>query len=80
MLANVGALHRRAGYYLRALKAWDEAWTLTKDDVSPNGRAIADLAVGSALDMLARPVQLVEVKQHSANLGLYLSRPPWFTD
>ena len=67
VLANLGALHRRAGYYLRALKAWEEAWTLTKDDASPNGRAIADLAVGNALDMLS-------LMGHRPGLDTWLAR------
>ena len=51
--ASLGGLHRASGYYTRALRAWDEAWTLSKDDTSVAGRAVADLTAGQALDMLA---------------------------
>jgi hypothetical protein len=51
--ANLGGLHRASGYYTRALRAWDEAWALSKNDRSVNGRAIADFTAGQALDMLA---------------------------
>jgi len=44
--ANLGGLHRASGYYTRALRAWDEAWMLSKDDRSPAGRAIADFTAG----------------------------------
>lgn len=53
LLANLGGLQRAAGYHKRALATWDEAWRATKDDVSEYGRAIADIALASALDMLA---------------------------
>src|SRR5262249_44547685 len=49
--SNLGGRYRAAGYYTRALRAWDDAWSLSKDDRSVPGRAIADLTAGQALDM-----------------------------
>jgi hypothetical protein len=53
LLVNVGGMHRTAGFLTRALRAWDEAWSLAKDETSMEGRAIADTAAANALDTLA---------------------------
>jgi RHS repeat-associated protein len=53
LVANLGAIYRATQFHGRALDAWDEAWRLSKDDTSPEGRTVADLALGGALDMLS---------------------------
>ncbi len=53
LLANLGMVHKASGYYTRALTAWADAWELTHGDSSAHGRAVADMAAASALDVLA---------------------------
>jgi RHS repeat-associated protein len=53
LLASLGSVYRRSGYYTRALKAWDEAWTLAALDSSTSGRAVGNVALANALETLA---------------------------
>jgi RHS repeat-associated protein len=49
ILANLGALHYRAGYYSRALAMWEQAWLQARGQTDAAGRAVADYAVGEWL-------------------------------
>jgi len=51
---NLGLVHRRTGYFLRALRAWEEAWGIAKSATTPHGRAVADRAVGELAQLHAR--------------------------
>lgn len=46
---NIGARYRTAGAWSRALRAWEDAWTLAKSGDDASSRAVADLAVGEWL-------------------------------
>jgi RHS repeat-associated protein len=54
LLANLGLLYRRTGYFTRALSAWDEAWMLAKDAIGENAHAVGDLVLGELADLNAR--------------------------
>jgi len=49
VLTNLGVLRFNAGYYSRAARYWDEAWTLAKDHTDPSSRSVADFAVAEWL-------------------------------
>lgn len=51
---NLGSLYRKAGYWTRALDAWEQAWTAGKKATSPNARALADRAVAELAELNAR--------------------------
>ena len=50
ILGNIGVVYRRAGHFSRALRAWEEAWTLSKGATDTLGRAVADRALGEYAD------------------------------
>ncbi len=54
LLMNLGLVHRRTGYFSRALADWEEAWQLAKDETDLEARAVADRAVGELADLSAR--------------------------
>lgn len=49
VLANLGTLRARDGYFTRAAGYWAEAWRLTRDREDPHARQVADYAIGEAL-------------------------------
>ena len=51
---NLGTVHRRTGYFTRALVAWEEAWGIAKSAATPRGGAVADRAVGELAQLHAR--------------------------
>ncbi len=54
LLMNLGLVHRRTGYFSRALADWEEAWRLAKGESDLQARAVADGAVGELVDLAAR--------------------------
>lgn len=51
---NLARIYVRRGEFSRALGLWDAAWRRTRDDLTPYGRAVADDAMGAALEFLTR--------------------------
>ena len=51
---NLGSVYRRTGYFMRALRAWEEAWALASSATDTRGRAVADRAVGELAQLHAR--------------------------
>ena len=47
-------VYRRTGYFIRALRAWEEAWVIASSAVDPRGKAVADRAVGELAQLHAR--------------------------
>nr|MBK7066672.1 hypothetical protein [Deltaproteobacteria bacterium] len=63
LLTNLGILWRGTARYGDALRAWEEAWALTKSETSWRGRATADRAVSELAYLNAqrgRPQRLRE--------------------
>jgi RHS repeat-associated protein len=54
LLTQLGLHYRRTGYFSKALAAWEEAWQLAKNETDPNGRAVADQAVGELAALNSR--------------------------
>jgi RHS repeat-associated protein len=54
LLTDLGVVHRRTGYFSRALASFEEAWTLGRDAAAPAARAIVDRAVGELAELAAR--------------------------
>ena len=54
LLANLGALYRRRGYFSRALEAFEEAWRLTKSETDLRTSAVGDQAVGDLAELVVR--------------------------
>ncbi|RMG72147.1 MAG: hypothetical protein D6722_05870, partial [Bacteroidetes bacterium] len=54
VLTNLGLAYRRRGYFSRALRVWEEAWTLTSHLEDATGRAVAERAVGELAQLLSR--------------------------
>ena len=51
---DLGSTYRRAGYWTRALDAWEQAWIVGKSAEEPKARALADLAVAELAELNAR--------------------------
>ncbi len=49
VLVNLGRLRWQEGYFSRAARYWDEAWTLAKDATDPHAHTVADIALGEWL-------------------------------
>jgi len=52
LLTNLGVVYRRAGYFSKALAAWEEAWGRAKGESDAYGTAVADRAIGELLDLI----------------------------
>jgi RHS repeat-associated protein len=62
---QMGSLFARTGYFSRALRAWEDAWLLTKDATDPAGRAIAESSVAEWLELA---VKLGKIEEAGARL------------
>ncbi len=51
---NLGIVYRRTGYFIRALRAWEEAWAVASSATDARGKAVADRAVGELVQLHAR--------------------------
>ncbi len=49
LLADIGILYRRTGYYNKAMDAWQQAWDLMKIQDEPEVKALADRVVSELL-------------------------------
>ncbi|OUM02635.1 hypothetical protein A8M77_10240 [Variovorax sp. JS1663] len=54
VLTNLGIGYYRAGYFSKALSAWEQAWQAGRDARDPAAKALADRAVGELARMRAR--------------------------
>jgi YD repeat-containing protein len=54
ILTNLGIGYYRAGYFSKALVAWEQAWQAGRHARDPAARALADRAVGELARMYAR--------------------------
>lgn len=54
VLFCAGAEYYRAGYYSKAIAAWEETWLWGQDTTATQGRALADRAIGELVRMHAR--------------------------
>jgi RHS repeat-associated protein len=59
VLAGLGEVQLQGHQYGQALRSWDEAWMLAKDDPSPKARAVADHSVAQWLTLAGDMGQLV---------------------
>ena len=69
ILANLGIIYRRHGYYTRALDAWNEAWQLSKDSNSVSGRAVAARSVAELARLLSSLGRTEQLKPLLAEIG-----------
>ncbi|MBI4750080.1 MAG: hypothetical protein HY774_16465, partial [Acidobacteria bacterium] len=51
---NLGLFYRQTGYFLKAMDAWESAWTLSKAETLERPRAVADRAVAELASLNAR--------------------------
>ncbi len=49
LLANLGILYRRSGYYNKAMEAWERSWLLLKDEKDSRVKLLADKVVTELL-------------------------------
>jgi RHS repeat-associated protein len=63
LLTNLGIVYERAGFYSRAMAAFEEAWHLSKDSDEPTVRAMADLAVTELMDLYMPIGDLVNLER-----------------
>jgi YD repeat-containing protein len=54
LLTDMGIVYRRTGHYSKALKAWEDAWTLGKHETDPRASAIADRALAELAELYSR--------------------------
>lgn len=69
LLTNVGLIHYRAGYFSKAIVAWDQAWQAGKGSEQPEQRAIAEHAFGELIRMHARLGHAPEIERLLTDLG-----------
>ncbi|HTS18573.1 MAG TPA: RHS repeat-associated core domain-containing protein [Verrucomicrobiae bacterium] len=53
LLANLGYAYRRAGYFSKALTAWQEAWQLGRNVSEPRARVVVDRVAGEIAELNA---------------------------
>ncbi len=53
LLASLGIVYRRTGYFSQAMDAWQQSWTLLKNDTDPKVKVLADRVVSELLLMYA---------------------------
>lgn len=51
LLANLGIVYRRTGYYNQAMQAWEEAWQLLKSQKEPKTKVLADRVIAELLSI-----------------------------
>ena len=76
LLANLGVIYARMGYFTRAVEAWTDAWDRAKDAQAGNVRAIADFAMGESLALGARMGNLPMIEAHLRLIGGRTLRGP----
>lgn len=63
LLLDLGLTYRHTGYFLRALRAWEAAWSSSKGDGSLAGRRVADRAVCELIELYCRLGRRERVKE-----------------
>ncbi len=63
LLLDLGLAYRRLGRVSRAMRAWDDAWQLAKDQAGLQARMVADRAVGELALLRARFAQVPETEK-----------------
>jgi tetratricopeptide (TPR) repeat protein len=53
LLVNLGTIYRQTGHFSKALDSWQRAWESTKRLDDPDGRALADAALGQLSQLQA---------------------------
>jgi RHS repeat-associated protein len=66
---NLGIGYYRAGYFSRALAAWNQAWQSGRNATSIQATALVDRAVGELARMHARVGHATELEQLFADVG-----------
>ena len=66
---NLGIGYYRAGYFSRAMLAWDDAWQTGRNAKTPEAKALVDRAVGELARMHARVGHSQALEQIFADLG-----------
>ncbi|MEW6738237.1 MAG: hypothetical protein AB1489_43590, partial [Acidobacteriota bacterium] len=69
LLTNLGLVHRRNGYFLKALDAWERAWELGKNATDTDARDIVDRAVAELAELNARLGRYDRLEALFAELG-----------
>jgi RHS repeat-associated protein len=54
LLANLGAIYRSTAYWSKALKAWEESWSLLHGETDPKAAMLADFVLGELAQLNAR--------------------------
>lgn len=49
LLADLGIVYRRTGYYSKAMEAWEKSWSILKDEQEPKIIVLADRVVSELL-------------------------------
>lgn len=69
---NLGCDYYRAGFYSKALEAWERAWSLFKECNDPRAKPLADRSAGELARMYSR---LGRVKELASLMASLESRP-----
>jgi RHS repeat-associated protein len=69
LLANLGAVYRRGGYYSRALRTWEDVWQATRSRQEPNAKTIADFAIGEWFDLAIKFGDVEMLSARSSEVG-----------
>jgi len=54
LLVNLGIIYRKTGQWTKAMDAWEQAWSLSKNATTQSTRGIADRAAGEIAEINAR--------------------------
>jgi RHS repeat-associated protein len=62
LLTGMGVVYRRTGYFSRAVRAWQEAWDISKRAQDPRQRILANRALGELAELNARLGRFEELR------------------
>jgi hypothetical protein len=74
LLANLGIVYRKTGHFSKAIDAWEQAWTLGKNEKSVGGQALANRVVTDLMSLdssLGRTERLASLIAETKNRIFY---------
>ncbi len=69
LVINLGVVYRQTGYFTKALRAFEEAWKLTRNGDGKNTQALANWAVGELASMYGHLGHAQRLEELFADIG-----------